>query len=330
MFKQTLTLTLTLTLALTLALTLTLTFLFSGCEKKKESLIIFHAGSLSSSVRDLVEGFRELYPGVEVRAESAGSRESARKVSELKRKADIVATSDYQVIQDILMPEYSDWYIKFARNRMVIVFTDKSKYGSEIDSNNWYKILSRKDVKFGRSDPDLDPCGYRTLMLWQLADLYYKQKLEGKNIYDTLLENCPPNNVRPSELELLFLLQSVALDYAFEYLSIAIQHNLKYIILPEEIDLSNPSLDEWYRQAKVTLTGKEPGKYSTVYGTSIVYGLTIPKDAPNYELAVKFLKFLLSEKGEKIMEKNGQPLLMPVIANDISKIPVEFKEYLRQ
>ncbi len=304
-------------------------FLFFGCEKKKESLIIFHAGSLSSPVRDLVGGFKELYPGVEVKTESAGSRESARKVSELKRKADIVATADYQVIQDLLMPEYADWYIKFARNRMVIAFTEKSQYGNEINSENWYKILSRKDVKFGRSDPDLDPCGYRTLMVWQLADLYHKEKIDEKTIYDALYENCPPNNIRPSEVELLSLLQSVALDYAFEYLSIAIQHNLKYIILPEEIDLSNPSLDEWYRQAKVTLTGKEPGKYSTVYGTSIVYALTIPKDAPNYKLAVKFIKFLLSKKGDKIMEKNGQPLIRPVIANDISKIPAELKEFVR-
>jgi len=312
-----------------LFLCLIILVIFLGCEKKKESLTIFHAGSLSSLVRDLVGGFKELYPGVDVKAESAGSRESARKVSELKRRADIVATADYQVIQDLLMPEYADWHIKFARNRMVIAFTEKSQHGNEINSENWYKILSRKDVKFGRSDPDLDPCGYRTLMLWQLADLYYKQKLEGKTIYDTLLENCPSNNVRPSEVELLSLLQSVALDYAFEYLSIAIQHNLKYIILPEEIDLSNPGFDEWYRQAKVTLTGKEPGKYSTVYGASIVYALTIPKDAPNYKLAVKFMRFLLSEKGEKIMEKNGQPLIRPVIANDIAKIPEELKEFIR-
>ena len=36
-----------------------------------------------------------------------------------------------------------------------------------------YEILQKEDVKFGRHDPDQDLGGYRTLMVWQLAEKYY-------------------------------------------------------------------------------------------------------------------------------------------------------------
>lgn len=314
----------------TLTLTLTLTFLLSGCQVKKEELVIFYASTLAYPMRKLTREFIKLHPGIKISCEASGSREAARKISELKRKADLLMLADYQVIEDLLIPENTDWYINFARNRMVIVFTEHSKYADEINSENWYKILSRKDVRFGRVNPNLAPLGYRTLFVWQLADLYYKHRGEGKSIYDRLYENCPPNNIRNEEVELLPLLQSLALDYAFEYLSIAKQHHLRFIELPEALDLSNPKLDDWYRKAKVMVSGRNPGEYSTLYGSSIVYALTIPRDAPHPKLAIEFIRFLFSEIGQKIMQESGQPIIMPPIVNNISKIPeVLFREFSR-
>jgi len=37
------------------------------------------------------------------------------------------------------------------------------------------------------------------------------------------------------------LLEANAIDYMFQYKSVAIQHGLKYIELPKEINLSDPS-----------------------------------------------------------------------------------------
>lgn len=54
-----------------------------------------------------------------------------------------------------------------------LCFTEKSKYAKEINADNWYPVLQRNGVTYGRSDPDLDPCGYRTLMVWQLAEKHY-------------------------------------------------------------------------------------------------------------------------------------------------------------
>ncbi|MBN2356361.1 tungstate ABC transporter substrate-binding protein WtpA [candidate division KSB1 bacterium] len=303
-----------------------LALFFFACDNR-ESLMIFHAGSLSQPMADLATAFNKKHPALAIKREAAGSRETARKISELYRLADVVAVSDYKVIEELLMPDHADWQIKFARNQMVIAFTERSKYASEIDSNNWYRILMREDVRFGRSDENLDPCGYRTLMVWKLADLYYKEKMDGKSIYEALNERCPENNIRPSEIELLPLLESLFLDYAFEYLSIAVQHRLRYIELPQEIDLTNPRLDSLYSKVSVRITGKKRGEFQTVVGSPIVYGISIPKDAPNRPMAIKFIQFLLGDEGRKILSRNGQPPLTPPVAAPVESIPEELKGF---
>ena len=295
----------------------------------KEKLVVFHAGSLTSLMRDLTNEFSKKYPDLEITTEASGSRAAARKVSELGRKADLLALADYLVIEDLLMPEHAKWYIKFSRNRMVIAFTDRSKYKDEINRDNWYKILAREGVKFGHSDPDLDPAGYRSLMVWQLADLHYKDTIGASSIYDTLDERCPPNNIRPGSVQLLPLLETLALDYAFEYLSFTKQHNLRCLILPEEIDLSNPDLDNWYKKAKVLVSGKSLGKYSSVFGSSIAYALTVPENSPNYHKALEFVRFILSKQGRAITKANFHPLIFPALSNDRELIPQELIEYVR-
>ena len=82
------------------------------------------------------------------------------------------------------------------------------------------RSLQRKGVVWGHSDPNLDPCGYRSLMVMQLAAKYYDKP----DLYEKLLANRPEQNVRPKSVELISLLQSGNMDYAWEYLSVAVQH----------------------------------------------------------------------------------------------------------
>jgi len=62
---------------------------------------------------------------------------------------------------------------------------------------------------------------------------------------------------------------------------------------------------------------------TTITGKPIVYGLTIPRNASRPDLAVVFLEFLLSEDGQAIMEKNGQPPIAPALTNDRTNLPSE-------
>ncbi|NTV18461.1 MAG: solute-binding protein, partial [Bacteroidales bacterium] len=84
-------------------------------------LIIFHAGSLSMPFKAIADTFMRIHPNVKVLAEASGSIDAARKITELGRDCDIMASADYSVIDNLLVPEYADKNIKFASNEMAIV-----------------------------------------------------------------------------------------------------------------------------------------------------------------------------------------------------------------
>ena len=272
------------------------------------NLVIFHAGSLSVPFEAMEKAFEATYPGVDVLREAAGSQQCARKITDVKKPCDIMASADYKVIDKLLIPEYASVNIRFATNQLVLCYTDKSGFASEVNADNWYEILQRKGVVWGHSDPNLDPCGYRSLMVIQLAETYYK--IPG--LYDKLIANRPKENIRPKSVELVSLLQTGNMDYAWEYLSVAVQHGLKYLILPDQINLGNYEYDDLYDKAVVSVTGKEPGTFMDIRGQSVTYGVTLIKNAPNNEAAVAFLQYLLDPQGGlKVLRDMGQPPFVP-------------------
>ena len=291
----------------------------------KGELIIFHAGSLSVPIKEVAAEFNKLYSEVKILMESAGSVASARKITDLNRPCDILASADYAVIDNMLIPKYADWNIKFVSNEMSIVFHDRSRYADMINAKNWYDILMKQDVAFGRADPNSDPCGYRSILTLQLAEKYYRKPGLAKMVTEK-----DQNYMRPKEVDLLALLESNSIDYIFLYKSVAIQHQLKYVVLPDEINLKNPLLAESYASASTQINGKELGKKDVVKGELMVYGITILWDAFNKAAAIAFLQFLLEkDKGMKIMEKNGQPSVIPQENPNYDKLPKELKTFAK-
>ena len=280
----------------------------AGAGDLSGKLVIFHAGSLSVPLKTIEKNFEKMHPGLDIQREPSGSSKAARKVSDLKKPCDIMASADYKVIDKLLIPHYAAWNIRFATNQLVLCYTAQSKYAGEVNADNWYDILARKGAVWGHSDPNLDPCGYRSLMVLQLAETHYR----APGLYDRLVANRPLRNVRPKSVELISLLQTGNMDYAWEYLSVAVQHNLKYVILPDQINLGNYKYDALYAGAKVRVTGKKPGTFMDIKGKSCTYGVTLIKDAPNREAAVAFLAYMLDPNGGlKVLKEMGQPPFVP-------------------
>ena len=295
-------------------------------ERAKNRLTIFHAGSLTVPFDRIIEGFKKEHPGVEVMREIAGSRECARKISDLHQPCDVFASADYAVIDNLLIPDYADWNLKFATNEMTIVYTDKSRRSKEINRQNWFDILQDKNVSFGRSDPNADPCGYRTILTMKLAETFY-----GKPGLTEKLLNKNTEYIRPKEVDLLALLEIGEFDYIFIYRSVAEQHKLKYLTLPDEINLKSPELENYYRQASVELDGKKPGEKIMQVGASMVYGVTIPKNSTNPSLAKAFVQYLLDKnRGLKIMAEMGQPTVIPTDCSGYDKLPDDLKQYAKK
>ena len=303
-------------------------FGLTGCKESKVDfpvkgkLTLFHAGSLTIPFDEMEKEFEKLYPGVDLQREASGSQAAARKISDLGKECDLMASADYKVIDKLLIPKFADWNVRFASNRMVLCYTEKSKFAKETNDKNWFDILQEEGVVWGHSDPNLDPCGYRSLMVLQLAEKYYKNP----GLYVKITANRPKENVRPKSVELISLLQTGNMDYAWEYRSVAVQHNLKYIELPDEINLGNYKHDDFYSEAVVEVTGKKPGTMMEMRGGSITYGITLVKDAPNRDAAIAFLKFMFDKKGGlKILEDQGQPPFIPcrVPSEEIKKMMPE-------
>jgi molybdate/tungstate transport system substrate-binding protein len=288
-----------------------------------KELIIFHAGSLSLPLKQVATEYEKINPGTKIYLESAGSLVCARKVTELKKPCDIIASSDYFVIDKLLIPDYASWGIKFATNEIVIAYNEKAKYASEINAGNWMEILQRKDVIYSRSDPDADPCGYRTVFTFKLAEKYYNKPGLAEKF---LTKN--QEYIRPKEVDLVALIESNVIDYMFQYKSVAIQHNLKYIQLPKEINLSDPSKNNIYSTVSTDIAGNKPGTKIRVAGDCINYSITVLDNAPSKDEAVKFLEFLLGRTGMGIFEKNGQQPIVPFTSEQKDKLPGQLSEFL--
>jgi len=296
-----------------------------GCvEVHEESLVVLHAGSLSHAFEEIERRY-EGESGERVVRESSGSVAAVRKVVDLGRKVDVVAVADYRLIPG-MMSGYSDWYIIFASNSMVVASRDTSA--------NWTELITREDVSVGFTNPNLDPCGYRALMVMKLADLRY-----GTSIFKTVVEE--HTNIREkdgiievpdtlevdgekvftagTELELSAYFQAGEIDMLFLYRNVAATQGFSYVELPEEVNLGSPDAD--YSDVSVHVSGQ------TLSASPILYGVTVPNNAPHGRAGVDLVRFLLTEGGS-IMEDSGFTPLS--ITPALSDVPPELQPYVQE
>jgi molybdate/tungstate transport system substrate-binding protein len=200
-------------------------------------------------------------------------------------------------------------------------------------------------VRIGLADPRFDASGYRTLMLLKLAEKNYQQEGIFSNVFSgqfttpirdldredhttilvpEILETRSNSRIllRGSSIQLLSLLESGDIDYAFEYQSVIEQHKLDEITLPDAVNMGSPAYLNEYEKVLVLLDFQ---RFATVKpefrGEVITYGLTIPANAPNPDLAVEYIQFLLSEEGRAIMNAKHHPLLDPVTVDRFENLP---------
>ncbi|MPZ81903.1 MAG: extracellular solute-binding protein [Actinophytocola sp.] len=273
------------------------------------TLIVNGAGTLARPFKAVIAAFTTRNPDVTVESRFAGSVEVVRGITELDMPVDVLGVADYSLIPEMMFgagggPRFADWYIGFVSNRITFAYTDQSNGAAELTTDNWREVMSRPGVRIGRSNPDTDPSGYQTLQMLALAQDYYDEpKLSAE-----VLANSPRETMVDTETHLLPALVSGQIDYLGIYRSDALQHDLRFIDLPPQIDLSDPAQADAYESASVpTASGTRTGK-------PIVYALTIPTNAPNTAAAQRFVEFVLSSDGQKIMSDNGFTVLDPAVA----------------
>jgi molybdate/tungstate transport system substrate-binding protein len=258
----------------------------------REPITIFAASSLARPLRTLTEVFQR-ETRVPALVELGGSIEQSRKLTDLARTPDVLMLVDDEVVA-ALMPAHLDWYVRFATNRVVVAYTDSSAHADSISQENWYRLLSRDDVRVGRADATLAPAGRHAMALLQRAEGVYGLP----HLSERVLERSTLKDVRPNAAELAVLLETGEVDYILEYESVARQYGFKFLALPPELSLP------------------------------VLYGVSVPRQATHAAAAVRFVAALLSDEGKEILRDAHVTMLRVPVALG-TNIPTEITEVVR-
>jgi len=161
--------------------------------------------------------------------------------------------------------------------------------------------LQTDGLHFGRTEPATDPQGQNIIFTMLLAQSFYQQP----DLADRILGGYQNPQQIFTEPSLLSRLEAGQIDASSGYLSATRSHHLPFIALPDEINLSNPEMEaKWYKTVRYSIT-LPTGKEVTLNTQPLVFYATVLKDSKQPVLAEKFLQFLQSSGGQKLLAENG-------------------------
>lgn len=137
--------------------------------------------------------------------------------------------------------------------------------------------------------------------------------------------------IRDSSIKLLFTLESGDIDYAYEYKSVAEQHNMIFLEFPPEINLLSNQYQSLCSGMKVELAFRRFASVNPEFEIQpIIYGMTIPCNAPHPELAEKWVKFVLGPKGQEIFRRERQISIVPALVDNKENLPPGLWSYVEE
>ena len=295
----------------------------SAQSKPSGTVQVLYAGSLGAVLEKSVGPAFEQASGFTYQGEGQGSLGAAKMIFDGLRSPDVFISADAAVNDKILMApakKLTEWYVTFASSAMVLGYNPNSKFKSLFEQVQggklpWYEALKTPGLKLGRTDPNLDPKGYRTLFLFHLAESYYHRN----DLMPLLGDPANPAQIFP-EPELLIRMESGQLDARFFYRHEVVAHKVPFIELPNQINQSDPALASLYKEQKFTTN-----KGVIITASPIVFTVTIPHTAKNAPGAAAFTRFLLAGKGRNLLEQYGLQPSAILVNGDKSRIPSDIQ-----
>ncbi len=312
----------------TLAAGVALFGLTADAARAAESVNLSYADSLITVME------RTLIPlaaahGLEVAGESKGSVALANLIRSGLRSPDVFISADPAVIASLMGATNDNlvaWYATFATTRLVVGYAPASPFAhSFVDvarsRRSLVDVLAQPGLRLGRTDPALDPKGYRTILAMRLLERYahrpgFARKLLG--------DDRNPAQVLPDSATLLGRLEGGELDAVFLYATESTARSVPAVELPRAVNLGDPLEAPTYASVSVTIDGK------TRTGAPIAFALTIPRLARNPRAGADFVALLLSPEGRAALARSGMTLFArPQVNGDPSAIPAGARSVLR-
>ena len=186
---------------------------------------ILAAGSLQ---RSLGEGLRAAVD-VPITVETHGSVTVARLIASGQRDPDVVVLADTALFDSVLD---APWYAAIATNALVVAHTETPDPHPIAAADRWFEPIRDGTASLGRTDPALDPLGYRTVFAFDLGEQYYDEPALRASMFDAAA-------IYP-ETSLVSRLEAGAVDAAVVYRNMAAERGYPTVALPSAIDLSDP------------------------------------------------------------------------------------------
>ncbi len=288
---------------------------------------VLYAGSLASLLEKTIGPDFTRQSGYSYEGEGEGSTTAARMIHAKLRQPDVFISADPAVNASILMgPEHGDdirWSAAFAAGELVIGYNSRSRFAPELASaaagrKPWYQVLAEPGFQFGRTDPDADPKGYRTIFLFRLAATYYHQT----SIVALLGPLRDSRQIFP-EPELVARLEAGQLDAGIFYKHEVLAHKIPYLTLPDEINLSSTAFARAYASQSYT-----SAKGIRFRGSPILFTLCIPVNARNAPGAIAFVRYLTGPEGRAALAAGGFRNVPLLASGDFSAVPPEIRPLL--
>jgi molybdate/tungstate transport system substrate-binding protein len=245
-------------------------------------------------------------------------------------KPDVYISSDANVMELVMGPANNDrarWYLPILRSRTVIMHGMQSRFNNDIEAVSagklpWYELMQRPGLVLKRPNPTIDSGGYRAIFVFDLAERFYKlpglkQRVLGDN------DNESQYFDRTKDFPLI---RDGRIDVFLTYITNPLVEGFPFLDLPEEIDQSNPSMQNWYQTASYT----NP-RGQTFRGSYAAYAVTIPVAAVSPTEAEAFVRLLLSEKGMTMFERAGFFGFKELrVAGDESAMPQSIRSLIKE
>jgi molybdate/tungstate transport system substrate-binding protein len=309
--------------ALLLASLIVTAFLSSCADRSKNRAVsVLYAGSLATVMENGLGPAFSSATHYEFKGEAQGSLGAARMIHDHLRSPDIFVSADPSVNESVLMGSANEnlvtWFVTLASSQLVLAYNPNSPFAAKFQAaaaNHipWYEVLETPGVRFGRGDPTIDPKGYRTLFLFDLAGKHYQRP----EIPALLGDPLNPAQVLP-EIVLLARVETGQFDAGIFYKHEVVAHKLPFVSFPPEINLGDPQFAGLYAQATYTLPSGEQ-----VHGAPIIFTITIPKTVVHQEAAEAFARFLLSSKD--LLEEFGLGNVDHRVGGDGEQVPASLR-----
>jgi len=281
---------------------------------------VYYAGSLVNLNENLIGPAFAAATGYTYQGKGAGSGAIANQIKGKIATPDVVEFADPAVNATLIGSangNYVSWYFTYATSQLVVGFDPRSKFARDFVAAQhhtllWYRALQQRGLRIGRTDPNVDPKGYRAIWMANLAQKEYHLKGFERRLLGTP-EN--PSQVFPEEVLVARMLTG-QVDAGIFYLSEVKDLGIPYITLPAQVNLGSTRYAKLYATQHFKTSAGQ-----TITGAPIQYTITIPSTVKNEAGAEAFVRFVLSRRVRAISSAHGLLPFKVTVGGDRSALP---------